>query len=203
MVVVRTASTTLLRFFLVASASVVGACSQGSDPTATHSSQPSTATSARPVVVGGVDDPASLAALLRDQTGEPSPTAVVARTVDGGEVHSRITLAYLTDPDFCGSGGCTLLVAAAEPEGWVLLGRVTVTRPPIRVLTTRTNGMPDLAVKVCGGGILECYEAVLPFDGNQYASNPTAAPARKLETATDGEVVISEDLVRLTLAREE
>ncbi len=78
-----------------------------------------------------------------------------------------------------------------------------MTRLPIKVLSTFTNGMPDLAVTVCGGGILECYEAVLPFDGSRYPSNPTVAPARKLETGTDGEVVISENLVRLTFAGEQ
>ena len=132
--------------------------------------------------------------------GSTSPKMFVARTVDGGDAHPRITLAWLADPHWCGSGGCTLVVAESKPEGAVLLGRTTITRPPIRVLTSRTNGMPDLGVVVCGGGIMECYEAVLPFDGRRYASNPTLPPAYRPPTPRDGEVVISEEMVRLTFA---
>lgn len=49
---------------------------------------------------------------------------------------------------------------------------------------------------------MECYEAVLPFDGRRYASNPTMPPAWRPPTPRDGEVVISEEMVRLTFARE-
>ena len=133
----------------------------------------------------------------RDST---SPTMFVARTIGGGEAHPRISLAYLADRDSCGSGGCTLLVLEAKPDGPVELGRITITRPPIRVLASRTNGMPDLGVLVCGGGIMECYEAVLPFDGQRYASNPTVPPAYRPAAPPDGDVVISEEMVRLTFA---
>ena len=197
----------LLRLVSIASISLTGACSPGSDVDPTPPPQPTAVTSARPPArVEGVDEAVVLSALLRHYVGDsgaPLPTAVVARTVNGGGAHFPITLAYLTDRDACGSGGCTLLVGAPNSDRTVLLGRVTVTRPPIRVLTTRTNGMPDLAVTVCGGGIIECYEAVLPFDGSRYPSNPTMPPARKLESATDGEVIISEELVRLTFAGEQ
>lgn len=173
--------------------SVTGACSPGSDPE--PSPRPQTATAAAEQV-----DDSALLRLYVGGSGEPLPTAVVARTVDGGGAHPPLTLAYLTSRDACGSGGCTLLVGTATSDGAVLLGRVTVAYPPIRVLKTRTNGMPDLAVTVCGGGVIECYEAVLPFDGRRYASNPTVPPARRLETATEGDVIISEELVRLTFA---
>lgn len=92
------------------------------------------------------------------------------------------------------------MVAESKPEGTLLLGRITITRPPIRVLASRTNGMPDLGVVVCGGGIIECYEAVLPFDGQRYASNPTVPPAYRPRTPPEGQVVISEELVNLTFA---
>lgn len=186
----------LLRVLTTASMVLIAACSPGGDGEPTPTAAPT-------AIVEDDTDAAALTALLRHyvgDSGDPLPTGVVARTVDAGGTHTPLTLAYLTGRDACGSGGCTLLVGTPGPDGILLLGRVTVTRPPIRLLTTRTNGMPDLAVTVCGGGISPCYEAALPFDGSRYASNPTVPPARALETPADGEVVISEELVTLTIA---
>ena len=180
----------LLRLALLTSLALAAACSSESE-------------TAAPVVAGTADPDEAVAAFLVDEMSagdSPSPTMFVARTVDGGPDHPRITLAYLTNPGSCGSGGCTLRVLEARPEGPVELGRTTITRPPIRVLASRTNGMPDLGVLVCGGGIIDCHEAVLPFDGRRYASNPTMPPAYRPPTPRDGEVVISDEMVRLTFA---
>ncbi|MGQ2990582.1 hypothetical protein, partial [Brevundimonas sp.] len=94
-------------------------------------------------------------------------------------------------PEYCGSGGCNLLILRPEGDSFTVLGDVTITRAPVRVLTSRTNGLPDIAVQVSGGGA-EPHEALLPFDGARYASNPTVAPARRTEGAP-GMVVIAED----------
>lgn len=179
-----------LRLALLSSMALAGACTSGREDAP-----------ADVAAIAGPDE--AVAAFLVDEMADSdatSPTMFVARTVDGGPDHPRITLAYLTNPGSCGSGGCTLRVLEAKPEGPVELGRVTLTRPPIRVLTSRTNGMPDLGVVVCGGGIMECHEAVLPFDGRRYASNPTLPPAWRPPTPRDGEVVISDEMIRLTFA---
>ncbi|OGN43274.1 MAG: hypothetical protein A2623_10010 [Caulobacterales bacterium RIFCSPHIGHO2_01_FULL_70_19] len=179
-----------LRLALLSSVALAAACSPDSERATPHVAR-----------TAGPDE--AVMAFLADEMagrGSTAPTMFVARTVDGGQAHPRITVAYLGDPDWCGSGGCTLLVVEAKREGPVLLGRTTITRPPIRVLTSRTNGMPDLGVLVCGGGIVDCHEAVLPFDGRRYASNPTMPPAWRPPTPPDGEVVISEEMVRLTFA---
>ncbi|MCS6622639.1 hypothetical protein N0B44_06940 [Roseibacterium beibuensis] len=180
----------LRRLALLSSLALAAACTSDGERTTTAVAQ-----------VAEPDE--AVMAFLTDELagqGSTSPKMFVARTIDGGEAHARITLAYLTDADWCGSGGCPLVVVESKPEGAVLLGRITITRPPIRVLTSRTNGMPDLGVLVCGGGIVECYEAVLPFDGRRYASNPTVPPARRPPVPSDGEVVISEEMVRLAFA---
>lgn len=180
----------LVRLALLSSLALAVACTSDAERTTTDVAQ-------------GAEPDEAVMAFLADALagrGSTSPKMFVARTVDGGDAHRRITLAYLADRDWCGSGGCTLVVAESTPEGAVLLGRTTITRPPIRVLASSTNGMPDLGVLVCGGGIIECYEAVLPFDGRRYASNPTMPPAYRPPTPRDGEVVISDEMVRLTFA---
>lgn len=181
----------LLRLALLSSlALVVATCSSESE-------------TAAPAVAGIAGPDEAVTAFLVDEMAagdSASPKMFVARTIDGGDAHPRITLAYLTDSDSCGSGGCTLVVAELKPERPVLLGQITVARPPIRVLTSRTNGMPDLGVVVCGGGVMDCHEAVLPFDGRRYATNPTMPPAYRPPTPRDGEVVISDEMIRLTFA---
>ncbi|NJC39925.1 hypothetical protein GGQ87_000183 [Brevundimonas alba] len=151
-------------------------------------------------ILGEVDDRQALAAFLRVYAAEaraPQLKAVVARTVDGGPAHPRITLVYLADSGWCGSGGCNLLVLEPDSEGLKQLSRTTVSHAPVRVLTTRTNGMPDLSVRVRG----DYYPGegpkfvVLPFDGDSYAMNPTIPPAQLLRGPIDGEIAITEEQV--------
>ncbi|WP_420470732.1 hypothetical protein [Brevundimonas sp. FT23042] len=157
-------------------------------------------------MIGTVDDPAALRAFLMAEatsSGAAPPAAVVARTIDGGPAHPRITLVYMTDPNWCGSGGCTLLVLEAGRNGMTQLSQTTISHPPVRVLNTRTNGMPDLSVRVRadyypGDG---AKFVALPFDGQAYARNPTVPPARLLNEPVDGEVVISETDVARAFGR--
>ncbi|MEM6858371.1 MAG: hypothetical protein AAF559_10915 [Pseudomonadota bacterium] len=83
---------------------------------------------------------------------------------------------YLTGVGVCGSGGCPLIVLRETDAGPVKLGKLTVSRLPVGVFSTQSEGLRDLAVTIGGGG-LEYAVAKLPFDGSAYASNPTVAPA--------------------------
>jgi hypothetical protein len=51
---------------------------------------------------------------------------------------------YLTDGDYCGSGGCTLVVLAPKGSSYRVVLRSTVTQLPIRVLPTSTRGWRDI-----------------------------------------------------------
>ena len=64
------------------------------------------------------------------------------------------------------------------------------TRPPIRVLSTKTNGWHDLAVHVQGGGVVHAYEARLPFDDKSYPISPSMPGAQPLTTEIAGEVIV-------------
>jgi len=104
----------------------------------------------------------------------------------------KSVLVYLKDNNFCGSGGCRLLILEPQGKSFREIGLVSISRPPVRVLAHATKGWKDIAVSVCGGGFTDCYEAALPFNGKGYASNPTAPPAHQIKRDAPGETVIRE-----------
>lgn len=168
------------------------------------SSDPATAVQTE--VIGAVDDLQALDTFLRINAAEARsspPDSVVARTVEGGRDHRRMTLVYMTDPAWCGSGGCTLFILVPTADGLAEFSRVTLVNPPVLVLDTRTNGMPDISVRVRSDyypGDGEKF-VVLPFNGQTYASNPTVPPARLLRGPPDGEVAVSEGEVAIAFGR--
>src|SRR6266436_4416791 len=82
-------------------------------------------------------------------------------------------IVYLMGRWWCGSGGCPTLILEREADSYKVVTRTTVTRPPIKVLPTISNGWRSISVWVQGGGIRPGYEAELPFDGRTYPSNPS------------------------------
>jgi hypothetical protein len=103
---------------------------------------------------------------------------------------ARVLIVYVTGRSWCGTGGCTTLILAPRASSCKVISVVTVTRLPIRVLTTKTNGWYDISVWVEGGGIQTGYEAKLRFDGKTYPRNPTVRPAQPLRPGIAGEIVI-------------
>jgi hypothetical protein len=97
---------------------------------------------------------------------------------------------YLTDRDYCGSGGCTLVVLSPKWSSYRVVLRSTVTQLPIRVLSTFTRGWRDIGVTVEGGGITRPYVARLRFNGSRYPGNPTVPPALPLKQLS-GTILIS------------
>lgn len=151
------------------------------------------APAAAPAPAAPAVDPA-FDAWVRDQVkdGGMPLTYAPAAGPDG------LSFAYLTGGDYCGSGGCVLLVARKTETGFERVGRLTVTQTPIRVLESRSHGLPDLAVGVSGGGATP-HEALIPFDGTRYASNPTVAPAKPIEGAAPGQTLITDDTPKVTV----
>jgi hypothetical protein len=112
---------------------------------------------------------------------------IVEVKIENGEPED---LVYVSGERWCGSGGCTLLILAPSEASFKLLGKVTIAQLPIRLLPSMQNGHPDIGVTVQGGGIPECYEAVLSFNGESYPRNPSVPPARKI-SAVQGKVIIA------------
>jgi len=95
------------------------------------------------------------------------------------------TLVYLMDPDWCGSGGCSLVILSHRQDGYRVLLRSTITRLPIMLLATNSHGWRDIGVTIHGGGIMQAYEARFRFNGHRYPN--TTMPLRHRE----GKVLIS------------
>jgi len=119
--------------------------------------------------------PGSYVGALHNLNGRGSPEAVV----------------LLTGRQFCGSGGCTLVVLQLEGEDWRLVSKTTLVRPPIRVLQVRHNGWATLGVQVQGGGVAHGYTALLPFQGSAYPANPTVSPAVRSHGKVLGNMLIA------------
>jgi hypothetical protein len=97
---------------------------------------------------------------------------------------------YLVGPTWCGTGGCHTLVLRQQGASFQVVTKTSVTRLPIRVLETKSHGWRDLSVGVSGVGIPPGYGAALSFDGKSYPTNPSVAPARRLESNAKGKILI-------------
>jgi hypothetical protein len=123
---------------------------------------------------------------LPDDDATKYPYAFVDLNADG----KLEAIVYMTRDSWCGSGGCGLLILAPDKSTYKVITETTITRPPIRVLDTKTNGWRDLGVWVQGGGIQPGYEAKLMFNGKTYPKNPSTPPAQRLKGKVAGRVLI-------------
>jgi|ERR1041385_7529633 hypothetical protein len=99
-------------------------------------------------------------------------------------------IVYLTHYNWCGSGGCITLILEPTKSSFTVITKMTIVRPPIRVLDTSSHGWRNLTVWVQGGGIQPGYEAELRFDGKKYPSNPSMPPAVPLTGKATGQVIL-------------
>jgi hypothetical protein len=121
----------------------------------------------------------SLEAAVAAALGEP--IAFARADVDLNQDAHTDAIVLLRSANWCGSGGCTMLIFKGTASGYSLVSRSTITAPPIRVLPTSQFGWSDLVVHSNGTG-----DVVLRFDGAGYPSNPslqTAPTAKQLGSA--------------------
>src|SRR5579884_3275526 len=89
---------------------------------------------------------------LKDSYDSGRKTSYFAASVNLGDSGGQM-IVYFTDPNSCGTGGCTSLILAPSDSSYKVITSITIGWPPIRVLSTKTNGWHDLAIWVQGGGI--------------------------------------------------
>ncbi len=128
----------------------------------------------------------------------PLQYALAEYDLDGDSRSEAIV--HVVSRDLCGSGGCVTLVLTRDGPGWRKVARVTVSRTPVAVLHTATNGWHDISMRIGGGG-LASGTAVLRFDGEAYPSNPTLPPAETTDAL--GTVLLAEEpaLMELPLTK--
>jgi hypothetical protein len=131
----------------------------------------------------------SLKKFLRTFYGDRTPRYMLAlRDLNGDRIPEAIV--YLSGSEWCGSGGCNTLILTPNGSSWTIVTNISITRPPIYVLSGVSKGWHSIGVWVQGGGIQPGYEAELRFNGKTYPKNPSVSPARRLEGKPVGEVVI-------------
>lgn len=123
---------------------------------------------AKPVLPETAD--AALADFLAAGNIAETPVHRDARVDLDGDGREEL-LMLLEDRNWCGSGGCTLLVFRNGERGYRLLSRTGATSPPIAVSARVHNGWHDLLVGVGGGGTVAGTVA-LQFNGSGYPGNP-------------------------------
>ena len=114
--------------------------------------------------------PAQALAAIGEEMGPDSRYAIAFS--DLNDDHRQEALVHLAGSSHCGSGGCTTLILTYTTEGWVRVGRLTVSRLPIYRLPEHHGGWYDLGVSVGGGGIMPGVRTV-GFNKGRYGSNPT------------------------------
>jgi hypothetical protein len=154
----------------------------------------STATSTAAAQPRGQGPTAGLHRFLHGQLGPAAEagedTRYTAAFVDLNGDRRDEALVYVTGANWCGSGGCRLLVLRSQGGSWRLVTRTSVTSTPIRVLSTSSRGWRDIAVQVSGGGVRP-FEARLSYNGRSYPTNPSVA--RPAPRRAAGRVMISGD----------
>ncbi|MGP8308952.1 COG3650 family protein [Vibrio sp. YIC-376] len=77
--------------------------------------------------------------------------------------------------DWCGSGGCTLLVFENHQKEWRFNSRITLVQSPIMLGQQTSHGWRDLIFNVSGGGATPAQN-VMQYTGVSYPINPSMAP---------------------------
>ena len=142
------------------------------------------------------EEEASLKSFLQNELRMPpldddKTTKYLAAFVDLNGDGTSEAIVYVTGRTWCGTGGCFMLILARAGTSWRIVTETTITRTPIRVLSTASNGWRNITVWVQGGGIQPGYEAELRFDGKIYPENPSVPPARRLTRKVPGQIILS------------
>lgn len=173
---------------------LVAACSAASDESSSDTSAVADSTEetipveqADPAALGRNEDIRRYLLQQYADAGEIS-YALAWSDLDGDGAEEAII--YLGGPYFCGTGGCNLLVLTQAGPMWRSVGDVSVSRTPVRVLNTETNGWRDLTVEVSGGGATPAT-ALLNFDGESYPENASVAP--EADASSAGTEVLAEE----------
>jgi hypothetical protein len=131
-----------------------------------------------------------------DSEGDPNPdktTYYFAAFVDLQDDGTQDVIVYFTESNsWCGTGGCTTLILVPTGESYRVVSKIVTTRPPIRVLDTKSHGWHDLGVRAQWDGV-PAYEAKLSFNGKSYPFSTSSNRSQRLGEQVPGKVVVPSD----------
>lgn len=133
------------------------------------------------------DSPSQLNAAVRAFTKEAGKPAYRYAQVDLNGDGQADALVLLRG-DYCGSGGCTLLVFRGSPGGFALVSSSTISNEPIGVVDERRHGWKTLLVTSRGVG-----PVLLRFNGTKYPLNPSMQTKATKEQAASATILKFED----------
>ena len=139
-----------------------------------------------------------LRSYVEQKHGDPSLTTYSFAVVELNGGKEKQALVYLSNRDWCGSGGCTLLVLEQNNGSFRKISGMTISNLPIRVLDTTSNGWHDIGVRV-KGGVDPGHEARMRYDGKKYPLNPSLAP--KASPHALGKTAIAENARTIPLVK--
>ena len=93
-------------------------------------------------------------------------------------------IVLLTGNEWCGSGGCNMLVFQGTEKGFNFISTSTITNVPIAVLHEKRHGWHTLIVRSGKIGTV-----LMRFNGQKYPSNPSKQP-----TATSSQIKHAQEL---------
>ncbi len=134
--------------------------------------------------------PVALMRFLQDYVssrGGSKTTEYTAALVDLRDDGTEEAIVYLSSNEWCGTGGCTMLILAPEGTSFSVVSQIPVVWLPIRVLSTKANGWYDLGVVVRKDGTVPPDESVLSFNGKSY---PYVSDGRELHGKIEGKIVM-------------
>lgn len=87
--------------------------------------------------------------------------------------------------NWCGSGGCSILIFKNIGAHYQFVSKSSVTNTPISVANSESHGWKDLIVWSRGKGFV-----LIKFDGDGYASNPSLEPRVSELTTLESSIIL-------------
>ncbi len=119
---------------------------------------------------------------LKARYGGASAYEYAMADLNGDAIPDAVVL--FKGPEWCGSGGCNMVILRGTKDGFVFVSSSTITRQPVRLLKETKNGWRSLSVSIAGGGV-EAGEVLMRFNGKRYPGNPTTQPRAKAADLRD------------------
>lgn len=109
-----------------------------------------------------------------------------------------LLLAYMQDQQYCGTGGCGILILKPQGRSFQIFDVIGGCWPPFTMLPQRHHGMPDIGIWIQGGSVLPGYQTSVSFNGKRYAYTQGFPPTHRIRRGA-GRILIREEIPKLRL----